>query len=101
MLNLWLAALLAFCSIFKPHRQLALENLALRQQLAMLKLSVKRSRVSAADCLFWALYSKYVYGWRAMLHALHPDTVMRWHREGFRRYWRWKSRHRRIRSTAD
>jgi putative transposase len=30
-----------------------------------------------------------------MLHALHPDTVVRWHREGFRRYWRWKSRHRR------
>jgi transposase InsO family protein len=29
-----------------------------------------------------------------MLHALHPDTVVRWHREGFRRYWRWKSRHR-------
>jgi transposase InsO family protein len=29
-----------------------------------------------------------------MLHALHPDTVVRWHREGFRRYWRWKSRRR-------
>jgi len=31
-----------------------------------------------------------------MLHALHPDTVVRWHREGFRRYWRWKSRRRHV-----
>jgi hypothetical protein len=65
---------------------LALENLALRQQLAMLKPSVKRLRVSAADRLFWVLFSKYVNEWRVMLHALHPDTVVRWHREGFRRY---------------
>ena len=94
MLNHLLAALIAFCSLFKSHRQLALENLALRQQLAMLKLSVKRPRVSATDRLFWVLFSRYVDAWRAMLHTLHPDTVVRWHREGFRRYWRWKSRRR-------
>jgi hypothetical protein len=94
MLNHLLAALIAFCSLFKSHRQLALENLALRQQLAMLKLSVKRPRVSAADRLFWVLFSKTLDGWRAMLHALHPDTVVRWHREGFRRHWRRKSRRR-------
>jgi hypothetical protein len=81
-------------SLFKSQRQLALENLALRQQLAMLKPSVKRPRASPFDRLFWVLFSKYVDGWRAMLHALHPDTVVRWHREGFRRYWRWKSRRR-------
>jgi transposase InsO family protein len=73
-------------------RQLTLENLALRQQLAMLKPSVKRPHVSPLDRLFWILFSKYVDGWRAMLHALHPDTVVRWHRQGFRFYWRWKSR---------
>ena len=44
------------------------------------------------DRLFWVLFSKYVDGWRTALHALHPDTIVRWHREGFRRYWRWKSR---------
>jgi hypothetical protein len=71
-------------SLFKPHGQLALENLALRQQLAMLKPSVKRTQVSPADRLFWILFSKCVDGWRTMLHALHPDTVVRWHREGFR-----------------
>ena len=64
--------------------------LALRQQLAMLKQSVKRPRVSTIDRVFWVLFSRYVDGWRAMLHALHPDTVVRWQRESFRRYWRWK-----------
>jgi transposase InsO family protein len=50
--------------------------------------------VSTIDRVFWVLFSKYVDGWRAMLHALHPDTVVRWQRESFRRYWRWKSRRR-------
>ena len=38
------------------------------------------------------MVSRYVDVWRPMLHALHPDTVVRWHRQGFRVYWRWKSR---------
>jgi putative transposase len=83
-------------SLFKSRHQLRLENLALRQQLAMLKPSVKRPQVSPADRLFWILFSKYVDGWRSMLHALHPDTVVRWHREGFKHYWTWKSRRQRV-----
>jgi len=83
-------------SLFKSRHQLRLENLALRQQLAMLKPSVKRPQVSPADRLFWILFSKYVDGWRTMLHALHPDTVVRWHREGFKHYWTWKSRRQRV-----
>jgi hypothetical protein len=79
-------------SLFKSRRQLTLENLALRQQLTMLKPAVKRPRVSPVDRFFWILFSKYVDGWRAMLHTLHPDTVVRWQRQGFRFYWRWKSR---------
>ena len=94
MLSLLLTVLRTICSLFQSRRQLALENLALRQQLATLRPTVKRPRVSAIDRLFWVLFAKYVDGWRAMLHALHPDTVVRWHREGFRRYWRWKSRQR-------
>lgn len=92
MLSRLFALLKTARSLFMSRRQLTLENLALRQQLAMLKPSVKRLRVSPIDRLFWVLFSKYVDGWRAMLHALHPDTVVRWHREGFRRYWTWKSR---------
>ena len=83
-------------SLCKSRRQLTLENLALRQQLAMLKPSVKRPQLSPAERLFWILFSKYVDGWRTMLHALHPDTVVRWHREGFKHYWTCKSRRQRV-----
>jgi putative transposase len=79
-------------SLFKSQRQLALENLALRQQVTMLRQSVKRPRATPADKLFWVFFSRYVDDWRTTLHALHPDTVVRWHRHGFRLYWRWKSR---------
>jgi len=79
-------------SLFKSTRQLVLENLALKQQVAMLRQSVRRPRATPADRLFWILFARFVDGWRDTLHALHPDTVVRWHRTGFRLYWRWKSR---------
>ena len=79
-------------SVFKSRRQLLLENLALRQQVTMLRQSVKRPRATVADKLFWILFSRHVDGWRKVLYGLHPDTVVRWHRQGFRFYWRWKSR---------
>ena len=79
-------------ALFKSQRQLALENLALRQQVAMLRQSVRRPRATPADKVFWILFSRYVDGWRSLLHILHPDTVVRWHRKGFRLYWPWKSR---------
>ena len=60
MLNLLLAALTTLCSLFQSHRRFALENLALRQPLAMLKSSVKRPHASALDRLFWVLFAKYV-----------------------------------------
>ncbi len=83
----WILVLLETArASLKSRNQLALENLALRQQLAMLRQSVKRPRVTFGDRLFWILYAKYVSGWRALLYTLHPDTVVRWHREGFRRY---------------
>ena len=89
-----LVLLLTVRSSFKTQHQLALENLALRQQLAMLRQSVKRPRVSWFDRVFWAIFARFVERWRALLHTLHPDTVVRWHREGFRGYWRRKSRRR-------
>ena len=69
-------------SLFKSRRRLILENLALRQQVAMLKQSVRRPRATVADKLFWIFLSRYAEKWRDLLHALHPDTVVRWHREG-------------------
>ncbi len=79
-------------SALQPRHRLALENLALRQQLAMLHHTTRRARPTRFDRLFWLMFARYVDGWRSMLHVLHPDTVVRWHREGFRRYWTAKSR---------
>jgi putative transposase len=79
-------------SLFRSKRQLVVENLALRQQVVMLRKSVKKPRPSVADKLFWIMFSRYVDGWRKILYGLHPDTVVRWHRQGFNLYWRWKSR---------
>lgn len=79
-------------SLFRSQRKLVLENLALRQQVVMLRQSVRKPRPSVADKLFWIIFSRYVDGWRKILCSLHPDTVVRWHRQGFRFYWRWKSR---------
>ncbi len=83
----WILVLLgAARAPLKSRNQLALGNLALRQQLAMLRQSVKRPRVTYGDRLFWILYAKTVSGWRALLHTLHPDTAVRWHRERIRQY---------------
>jgi putative transposase len=79
-------------SLFRSRHQLIFENLALRQQVAMLRQSVKKPRPSVADKFFWIVFLRYVDGWRKILCSLHPDTVVRWHRQGFRLYWRWKSR---------
>ncbi len=79
-------------SLFRSQCQLALENLVLRQQVVMLCQSVKKPLPSVADKLFWIFFSRYVNGWRKMLYGLPPDTVVGWYRQGFRLYWRWKSR---------
>jgi hypothetical protein len=73
---------------------LAAENLALRQQVAILQRSVKRPRIHRRDRIFWVWLSRLWRGWRSSLLVVQPETVIRWHREGFRLYWRWKSRRR-------
>src|SRR5882724_8769618 len=71
---------------------LALENLALRQQLALLRHHSKRPRFGRFDRTFWVWLSKRWAGWREALHVVRPETVIRWHRQGFRAFWTWKSR---------
>jgi transposase InsO family protein len=73
---------------------LVAENLALRQQLAVLSRSTKRPRLRQRDRIFWVWISKLWRGWRSALVVVQPDTVVRWHRRGFKLYWRWKSRNR-------
>src|ERR1700730_5745641 len=69
------------------HRAIVLENLALRQQLAVLTRTVKRPRLRAKDRLFWILLAKAWRDWRSALIVVQPDTVVRWHRQWLRRHW--------------
>ena len=79
-------------SIFKTRRQLLFENLALRQQLAVLNRSVRRPQLTRLDRLFWVMVSRVWSHWSKALIIVQPQTVLRWHRQGFRLYWTWKSR---------
>jgi hypothetical protein len=71
---------------------LAAENLALRQQLAILDQTRLRPKLKNRDRLFWVVLARLWSGWRSALVIVQPETVIRWHRQGFRYYWRWKSR---------
>src|SRR5256712_11831498 len=82
-------------SIVRTRRELALENLALRQQLAVWKARQPRPRLTAIDRLFWIVLSRLWKSWRRSRQVVRPETVVRWHRQGFRRYWAWKRRRRR------
>src|SRR5215470_982649 len=77
------------------HPELALENLALRQQLAVWKARQPRPRLREMDRIFWVLLSRLWTSWRHSLRLVRPETVVGWHRQGFRLYWAWKSRRRR------
>src|SRR6267378_583107 len=81
-------------SSVRTHRELALENLALRQQLAVWKARQPRPRLTILDRVFWVLLSMFWKSWRSSLQVVRPETVVGWHRQGFRRYWAWKSRRR-------
>ena len=78
--------------VLNDRAALAAENLALRQQLAVLRRSATRPRLGQRDRIFWVWLSKLWTGWRSALVLVQPDTVVRWHRRGFKLYWRWKSR---------
>ena len=73
--------------LFGGHRQLALENLALRQQLAVYKRMMTRPRLRRTDRLFWVGLARIWAGWRPSLVIVTPDTVLRWQRRRFREYW--------------
>jgi putative transposase len=85
ILLLRLLRLLPF--FFAGHRQLALENLALHQQLAVYKRSGTRPRLRRTDRLFWVGLARIWARWRQPLVIVTPDTVLRWQRRRFREYW--------------
>src|SRR5215471_7947062 len=76
----------------RPNSALAAENLFLRKQLALyLERKVKPHRATDASPLTLVLLSR-LFAWRRALTIVKPDTLIRWHRRGFRLWWRWKSK---------
>jgi putative transposase len=74
---------------------LHLEILALRHQLAVVNRSRRpRLRLTSTDRLLWVSLSRMWRGWQSVLHIVKPETVVGWHRRGFRLFWTWKSRRR-------
>src|SRR6266851_1051660 len=84
----------AILRLFQSRRMLLLENLALRQQLAVLKRKHPRPRLTAFDKFFWVLVRGVWSQWKQALIVVSPKTVVHWQRAGFRLYWSWLSRHR-------
>ncbi len=94
MAALFISTLGALRATFRSRADLALENLALRQQLANLRRTSGCPRLRKSDRAFWLVLSR-LWSRRAdVLVVVKPDTVVRWHRAGFRLFWRWNSRSR-------
>src|SRR5262247_3172193 len=87
MMTLLLQLLRLLPFLLGGRRQLALENLALRQQLTVYKRTVARPRLRKIDRLFWVGLARVWAGWRESLVIVTPDTVLRWQRRRFREYW--------------
>src|ERR1700685_580926 len=81
-----------FVRSFRSRRDLLLENLALRQQLAVLARHNPQPRLSQSDRLFWLTLQRLWPRWRQTLVLVQAETVVRWHRAGFELYWKWLSR---------
>ena len=89
-----LALLITLGSILRSRLDLQLEILALRHQIGVLERSVhKRPRLTSTDRLLWVSLSRFWRHWRSALLIVKPETVVAWHRKGFRLFWSWKVRH--------
>ena len=87
--------LTSLSSIFHSRAALQLENpLALRDQIGVLQRSVRnRPKLTLVDRLLWVCLTRIWSGWRSALAIVRPETVVAWHRKGFRLFWTWKVRH--------
>src|SRR5271169_5682262 len=80
-------------SIFRSRAAIELENLALRHQIGVLQRSArKRPKLTAGDRLLWVCLCRLWRDWRSALAIVKPETVVAWHRAGFRLFWTWKVR---------
>jgi hypothetical protein len=78
-------------SIFYSRAALQPENLALRHQIGVLQQCVRnRPKLTLVDRLLWVWLSRIWSGWRSALAIIRPETVVAWHRKGFRPFWTWR-----------
>ena len=100
-MSVLLSLLLTLQSCARSRAALQLEVLALRHQLQVLPRSrPPRPRLAWADRLLWVWLSRIWSQWRSALVIVKPETVIAWHRQGFRLFWTWKSRRRTGRPTV-
>ena len=93
MHNVLFPLISSLCSSLKSRAALQVEKFALRHQIAVLQqASSKRARLRPMDWIFWVWLSWLWSDWRSSIEIVKPETVIAWHRKGFRLYWRWKSR---------
>ncbi len=82
-----------FLAPFKSKSRLEAENAALRRQLIVLQRKVRgRVHFTNSDRLFFIQLYRWFPSLLKVITIMRPETIVRWHRAGFRRYWRWKSR---------
>ncbi len=92
MVEFTLALLGALRVFFRSRHDNAIEILALRQQISVLKRKRPRPRLNQLDRLFWTTLRRVWPRWADVLVIVKSETVVGWHRAGFRLYWRWRSR---------
>ena len=92
MIDFFLALLAGLSVFFRSRVNTALEVIALRQQLAVFKRKQPRPALNSSDRIFWIALCRFWRGWKNVLLIVKPNTVVAWHRAGFRWYWRWRSR---------
>src|SRR5260370_7883658 len=101
-LDLLLDALRFIRLSLRPHCALADENLFLRKQMALYLERKVKPRLARDATRFTLVWLSSLFAWREALTIVKPDTFIRWHRKGFRLFWRWKSKARgRPRVPAD
>jgi hypothetical protein len=77
--------------LFRSRRDLLLENLALRQQLSVMVRKQPRRWLTLPDKIFWTTLSRFWSGWKRAILIVQNESVVRWHRAGFKLYWTWIS----------
>src|SRR5215468_2292192 len=78
----------------RSRRELVLENAVLRHQVNVLRRQSKRPKLHLVDRLKLLIGARWLPAWRRVIVLVQPETVLRWHRAGFRRFWRRRSQSR-------